>query len=480
MGIKTGRKRKQKGITLVLAASLICTTACGAPEAGNEETQPAVQENTATETEILSEEALVESAEKVPEYVQPEMKGEITVSVYQSEEWLDMAVQMFEEKYPDMTVTVTPFFMGEDSYQVENGGTSLVDRPAGQTKEDYAMWLNTQLISGGAGDLVVTSDGLAVDKYLNMGVFEDLSSYLERTPEFSEDSSDMNINIIDAYRTETGALYQFPISAMACPLLMYQAEVVEDTGTRNQIEGKSLTWQEAVKLAEDIYQNTTLSGVTMPDARTFLGNIFTKEVVDSVNYESGTVQLQEKELNAVLDGFEELKNYNVYTWDPSTIRIFGLDYTADVEAAEYILMNQEYVAAQWKMPDGKVYLSPYFAKDFGMNSRSENKELAWEFLRFLLSDEVQTLPSFPYAGINKNGLKARVDNYCETCGFADRSDEFVELIEGWISAIDGYQAEDTDLIQIGDGILAEYLDGSLKKEEVLSQVQFRLEQYLSE
>lgn len=454
---------RRKAVALIMAASMLCVGACGNGGDPQGSTQKA--------------DAVSEAAE-VPELVQPEMKGELSVSVYQSEEWLDMAVQMFEKKYPDMKVTVTPFYTGEDSTVVENGGESLVDRPAGQTKEDYATWLNTQLISGDAGDIVITSDGLAVDKYRNMGVFEDLAPYLAGSKEFNDD--DYYMNIFEAYKTESGALYQFPVSAMACPLYMFDTRVVEESGTRDQIEGKALTWQEAVKLAQQMYDNSSLSGVAMPEARTILGNIFTKEVVDSVDYDNGQVNLKADELKEVLDAFDEFGYYNIYAWDPDSIRVFGLDYTADVENASMVLTNNEYVAAQWKQSDGKVHLSPYFTKDFGINSKSENKALAWEFLRFLLSDDVQTLPSFPYAGINKNGLKARVENYCETAGVADQSDAYLKLVGSWIACIDGYEAEDTDLIQIGDGILSEYMDGSLSEDEAIDEVKFRLEQYLSE
>lgn len=414
-------------------------------------------------------------------YVQPEMKGEITVSVYQSEEWLEMAVQMFEKKYPDMKVRVEPFYTGMDTYIVENGGVSLVDRPTGQTKEDYATWLNTQLLSGNAGDIIITSEGLAIQKYENMGVFEDLSFYLDNTAEFNEESYHMNI--FDAYRTETGELYQFPVSAMACPLFIFDKKIAEETGKAENINGKAMTWREALTLGEEMYDASSLPGKGMPEARTILANIFTKEVAASVDYTNEKVQLREKELFEILEAFDEFGYYNAYTWDAGSdnFKIFGLEYTPDTTAAGVLVMSGGCLAAQWMQSDGKVHLSPYFTKDFGINSRSENKDLAWEFLKFLLSDEVQTLPAFPYAGINKNGLRARIETYCSTSEIFDgRSEEMLKMIDGWLSLVNGYRPEDTDLIQLGDGILAEFLDGTLTAEEAVQEAGFRLEQYLSE
>lgn len=415
-----------------------------------------------------------------PLYMQPEMKGEIIVSVYQSEEWMEMAVQMFEEKYPGVKVQVEPFYTGRDSVVVEGSGSTLVDRPAGQTKEDYATWLNAQLMSGSAGDIVGTSDGLAIQKYENMGVFEDLSLYLEGAAEINDESCYMNI--FESYRTETGELYQFPVSAMACPLFMFNAEIVQETGNLSKIKGKSLTWREALTLAEEMYDASDMPGRCLPEARAILGNIFTKTVVDSVDYDNNKVKLQETELLEILGAFEEFNYYNTYMGAEETgdFKVMGLEYTPDTTAAGVLVMSGEYIAAQWKQADGKVHLSPYFARDFGINSQSKNKALAWEFLRFLLSDEVQTLPSFPYAGINKKGLRERVEAYCDADNLQGQSDEMLKMISDWLTQINGYRMEDTDLIQIGDAILMDFMDGSLTAEETVREAKFRLEQYLSE
>lgn len=413
-------------------------------------------------------------------YVQPEMKGEIAVSVYQSEEWLEMAVQMFEKKYPNMKVKIEAFYTGVDTFEVENGGASMIDRPAGQTKEDYATWLNTQLLSGSAGDIIITSEGLAIDKYENMGVFEDLAPYLANSGELNTDEYYMNI--FDTYKTESGALYQFPVSAMACPLIAFDGKIVQETGHIAEIEGKTMTWREALTLAEEMYDESSLPGKSLPEARAILGNIFTKEVIASLDYGSGEIRLREKELMEVLEAFDEFGYYDTYMWDESgsNFRVFGLEYTPDTTMANMV-MGGEFAAAQWKQSDGKVHLSPYFTKDFGINSQSEKKSLSWEFLKFLLSDEVQTLPAFPYAGINKNGLKTRVEMYCATSETSkNKSEEMFNLIDEWLSQVNGYRAEDTDLIQVGDAILAEFMDGSLTTEETVKEVEFRLKQYLSE
>lgn len=474
--------KKKRVWVLILAMISVCfVTACSQKDSATEEKEKSIPSETISKEESSSQQEEKEQEElneTEQSYVQPEMKGEISVSVYQSEEWMEMAVQMFENKYPDMKVNIQDFYTGTDTFTAEGGGATLNPRPAGQTKEDYAIWLNTELMSGNAGDIVITSDGLPVGKYENMGVFEDLTPYLAGSGEITEDGYYMNI--FDAYRTDSGALYQFPLSAKVSPLFMFNQGIVEETGLLQDTDGKSLTWREALTLAEEMYDSSSLSGKKMPQPRSFLGNIFTKEVIDSVDYVGKMVKLREKELLEILVAFDEFNKYDIHEFKPDTFEVFLLSYNEDISSARLVISGSD-VATQWKYSDGKVHLSPYFAKDFGINSQSQNKALAWEFLKFLASDEVQTLPTFPYAGVNKNGVRARIETYSQVYQMpAEEIEEIVKLIDGWLVQVNGYRSEDTDLIQIGDAILQEFLDGSLTAEEAVAEVAFRLEQHLSE
>lgn len=479
--------RKRRFALLLAAVSLLCLTACGKTDTEAGGTGDATVEEGTQSTENVSDASLLEETdpEETPDntpepYVQPEMKGEITITLYQTPEWLEMAVELFENKYPDMTVTIESFFDGADTYIIEGDSTWTTERPAGQTREDYVAWLNTHLITGDVGDIISTSEGLAVGKYGSMGVFEDLTPYLASATEINEEGYHMNI--FDAYRTQSGALYIFPLAAMPSPLITFNKEIVDETGLLPETEGKSMTWREALTLAEKMYDASALPGKRFTDPQSILWNVFTKEVIASVDYENGQIALREKEMLEVLNAFEEFEQYDIFQFDPNnpSFEVFTLPYINDTMAAREITLGN-YAAVQWKQSDGKVHLSPYFTYDFGVNSRSENKALAWEFLKFLLSDEIQTLPAFPYAGINKNGLQTRINTYCQERDIpAEEAEEMLRMINGWISQIDGYRPEDTDLIQIGDAIMAEFLRGNLTPQEAVDEAAFRLEQYLSE
>jgi multiple sugar transport system substrate-binding protein len=415
-------------------------------------------------------------------YVQPEMSGEISISVYESAEWLETAVLLFAKKYPDMEVRIQSFYQGTDMLITEGGSVTMNPRPAGQTREDYIAQLNTQLLSGNAADIVITSIGLPIGRYIQMGVFEDLSFYLESAEEISDDA--YYWNIFDACRTKSGALYQLPLSAMAIPLLRFEKELMEHTGLGPAPGTAALTWREALDLGKAMYQASTLPNTFLDDAGTIVGNLFTKAAVAAVDYDTGKITLDRESLLRLLAVYEELEDYRTVPegfdfYSNEYHQPYTRSYQSDVEAALGVLSGQG-VCLQWKHDDGNVYLSPYYALDFGITAQSRNQGPAWEFLRFLLSEEVQTLPSFPYAGVNRKGLQARVEGYLATAGLSEKAEEVLAMVDGWVSQITAYRSEDSELIQLTESLTKAFKEGELTAQETIDTLASRLEQYMNE
>ena len=402
---------------------------------------------------------------------EPEGKAVLQINVDQSYEWLETAVQMFQKKNPDITIEV----------QVFNGKAGDEEWNEADAQKEYAIWLDGQLLSGDAGDIVLTSAGLHVEKYEDTGLLEDMTPYLESAEEIREDGFYMNI--FDAFRSESGALYELPIAGMASPLFTFNRTVAEETGVLAVLEAaekKSMTWEEALALGEEMFQTSTHPRRALLVEQSFLFNIFRQEVAASVDYANAQVQLREKELYDVLAAYEKIDYYNSISDREQPSWAFGLVNVEDTTVANSNLRGYE-LNFQWERSDGKIYIFPHTLVNFAITGQSEQKTLAWEFLKFLLSDEVQTLPEFPYASINKNGLRARVSAYCEEYEVPEENiEEMVNLLDEWLTQIDAYVPEDLSLLIMTYSVWEEFANGNLTTEEVIQEVELRLEQYLSE
>lgn len=415
------------------------------------------------------------------------MEGELTISVYKSPEWLETAARKFEDKNPGVTVSIHSFAdpASEMDIYTDSGLDSSGSVATGQTREDYLSELNTKILSQEAEDLIMTSEGLPVERYAYMGVFEDLSGYLEKEKDFNEENYFMNI--FEACRLKDGGIYQFPLSAMAVPMMTFDNALIENTGAGPEEGVLKITWREALDLAKEMYDKSTLENTFMVNMRGTVGNIFTKAAIEGVDYQTGTVQLDRERLMNILKVFVEMAEYKELpkNWDFSTEshEPFNLRYQLDDEVAREMLFDDHMTALQWEHEDGNVYLCPYYALDFGITSNSTQKELAWEFLKFLSSDEIQTLPSLPWAGVNRKGLYARIAGSCASSEREYTPEEVKQvqqLVEGWVEQISAYRQEDAELITMTEQELDNFLTSKTSALETIDSLERKLQQYVSE
>ena len=119
---------------LALFVCMVCLlSGCGNAQTQNEEDLQSKGSNIPSSNETTEQ--------KKEEYVQPEMKGEITVSAFMEQEFLTAAARQFMDLYPDVKVTVNVYH--------ETSGTG--------SAEDYQTYLNTKIMTGKAEDIILNS-----------------------------------------------------------------------------------------------------------------------------------------------------------------------------------------------------------------------------------------------------------------------------------------------------------------------------------
>lgn len=452
---------KTKGRKLL--ALFVCMV-CLFSGCGNAQTQN--EENLQSDgTDISSSNGTTEQEE---EYVQPEMKGEITVSSFMEQEFLTAAAEQFMDLYPDVKVTV-------NVYNETSGAGSV---------EDYQNYLNTKIMTGKAEDIILNSF-LPVEKYSEMGVFVDLSRYISLTPEFTEENYFMNV--LQSAKEKSGEIYLIPYMAKFDVVGFSDTLLSEQTGMENRLQ--SAGFSDRMEIAKELVSNTSKKNafLIMTNEVQYADYLIEDKLSDFIDVEKKSVNLDSDAYITLLKEVKELSDNHAFDADVdfyNTEYYYAATCDYDVQAAFYELDEQSGLSYSMPIADseGKVAVNANYC--MALNSASQNKDLAWEFMKYLLSEEVQTLPSVHGLAINKKGFDAAVERYYNfyaesNSGSVDK-EEYGKLLQDWMEQINDCDTVDSAIWTLIEEENGKFFEGKQTAEDTASVLQRKIEQYFNE
>ena len=306
----------------------------------------------------------------------------ITVSVPASNRQLEVAISKFQKEHPEYRIDIQTYPSSDNETYVKN--------------------LNTQILSGKGPDIISVA-GLPYDKYVSKNILANLSDMMAGDKSF--DKSKYYTNIFDAMKTN-GSLYVLPTS-FTFNVLMANQEILEKSSIK--IDDGQWTWNDFKSASEKVTQKdgtgagnrAALPGVSSMD----MLNLFTggsySNYIDTDNKKAsftseGFIDL----LNTVKAfGDEKLVNSNVQTDMASVLEAGGrgsiVFYPCNMDDyVMYWFMKSAFndKLSLYNIPSAGNSGSRTFTTNslYAMNKNSKHTEIAWEFLKMLLSDEIQS------------------------------------------------------------------------------------------
>ena len=467
------RKGKSWLWVLLSVASVLCGCGSGVVPENNVRQSDAPMQETAGTSGTEERPGTQEKTPDVQEtvyYVPPEMKGEVTISCLFAEEFLNTAAAQFMKLYPDVKVTV-------NSYQ-ESSGESTV--------EDYRTYLNTKIMTGKAEDILFTGF-LPITKYSEMGVFEDLSGYIQKTPELNNENYFMNV--LEAAKEEGGEIYIVPYMARF-DTLAFSAELMsEHSGNGSGMQG--ICFGTAMDLAKQLVDETDESNAFLIQMNqvSYAHYLIKDSIGKFVDGRSKKVNLDSSEYIALLESVKSLSENGYFD---SEIDFYNMEYyfaaecDYDVQAAYYSMDTKSGTNHCMPLTDAEGRTLMKSNSCVAINSASENKDLAWEFIRYLLSDQVQTSPSFHGPTVSRKGLEAVAGRYYAFykegnggAGFGSEA-EYKAILESWMEQINGCDTLDGAIMDLVDEENSKYFSGQQTAEDTAKRLKRQLEQYFNE
>lgn len=308
------------------------------------------------------------------------------------------------------------------------------------TTDDYTLGqtrLNTDIVSGKMPDILMVDGTMPVNSYISKGLLADFNEMMEQDPEFNR--SDYLENIFDAYSTN-GKLYQ----------LVPQFSVTTVVGKTSNVGDASGWTLDEMKQAVEAKGGDTVAFFDTTKS-SFLNYYIWMCSEQVVNWETGECFFDGDGFIKVLEYANTLpekldesryndesfwRNYEVmYREDQVLLEIYGLSSYRDFNSLEQRSFGEDVTLIGFPSED-RNGSSIAGNMTFAMNAKSKNKEAAWDFIKYFLSDEYQDKLEWGFP-VKLSSLEAQAKKAQEKPFWLDEKGNKVEYDETyWIDNVE--------------------------------------------
>jgi ABC-type glycerol-3-phosphate transport system substrate-binding protein len=418
-----------------------------------------------------------------------ENKKTITAVVRRSERYLQTAVSLFQKNNPD--------------YKIELEYMDSTDN-----NESYMQNLNTNILSGKGPDILQTSR-LPYDKYTSKDILVDLNELISKDKSF--DVNQYYTNILDGVKVN-GHMYFMPIMFTFNALLANKG-ILDEAGIT--IDSSKWTWNDFKTAAGKVVQKDADGNVI----RTALPNVSPSDLLSwfvmlgdfsrFVDNEKKTSSFDSPDFMQMLELVKSFGDNNL------TSKGNFKSSMADVTEAAYrgaIVFLPEPIQGYIDygmvkgMFAGKVSVLSFPSENasasgtfnanetYGIASYSKYKDAAWEFIKTLISEKIQSNMQMGGFAVNKAAQKNLADQALEQMSNGNvkmnmEGKEFsldkitredINYIDSMIPKLNKYFSIDNQVVQIVMDEAAAYFSGDKSVEETAKLIQNRVNTYLNE
>lgn len=318
----------------------------------------------------------------------------IVFSMFFPDEMLKEAKLKYEEKHPNITIDLQ--YVESDNAHME------------AELEKYVKTTNTAMLSGKGPDLIML-DMLPAEKYVGQHLLADLSDWLKQDPAFN--NGDYFNNILENSRTGDG-LYSVPLGFFL-NALVGDGAAIKQTGI--QIDDQSWTWESFADTAGKLKQHGTGQAALISQPKYLLGEMVKENYRKFVDEENRKAYFDTAAFTDLMQQVKTLFGDGiVMNAAEATGPVNAYFQTLNINSAwDYLVTLKESgkeakLYAKPRAEDAKAGGYFYTYKSIGINAKSTVKQEAWDFLQFLMSEEMQPAPERAGFPINKKVYEKQV------------------------------------------------------------------------
>lgn len=363
----------RKAMSILFTFIMVMVSACTAPAGGNAGGAQTSNEGQANTEQVKNGTGTTETSGTK----NSTEKKTIVFSTYFSDDFFVEAKKRYEAKHPNITI---------DLQYIETSNEN--DAAAW---EKFEKTTNVAMLSGKGPDLI-QMDQLPSGDYIKKKLLANIGDMIDKDPSFMKEQ--YFSNVLDGIKVN-GGIYGMPMGFFVYGL-MGNETVIEKSGVK--IDDSNWNWEQFTDIAKEIVKkaggNHFALGGSSPEY--MITDLVNGQYATFVDLESGKAFFDSA---AFIELLKEVK----FMFDEKMMRedyIGGIFYNADIVSPEsYIrdlrmseFMKEPYKSKLYPKPNASGQQAGGFFRTYktlGINERSAVKDEAWDFVKFMLSDEMQ-------------------------------------------------------------------------------------------
>ncbi|MEC0225651.1 ABC transporter substrate-binding protein [Paenibacillus alba] len=407
----------------------------------------------------------------------------ITISVVTSNRFLELAKKKYEAANPGVTIELKPSYIAPKP----KDGAMTPTRASGYDPaavEKHVATVNAELMNGNASDLIMV-DTLAYTKYADKKLLVDLQAYMNKEKDFNENNYYMNI--FDALKYKKG-LYAITPSVVA-DIWFGNSDRIKDL----KLDPNSWTWNQFSQKLGDLAKKGGDPVVEYTPPEYFTSKRVSENIDKFMKLDEKKANFKSPEFTSLLN---EIKSYydKKILQEPKSNGNKGMTSggSAGFKEAFINLKLQNFDSLSFGkrlFANPQVFMPPTENGSKGnsfnvgmllaMNEKSKNKDRAWDFLKFLLSEKMQSERDLGGLPVNKKTAEAQISTL-ETAGENKLSPDEVgkaKEIMPQLKRYGGMEPKINDIVMEETGL---FFKGEKTAEDVAKTLQNRVTLYMEE
>ncbi|MGG3307941.1 extracellular solute-binding protein [Paenibacillus lautus] len=323
-------------------------------------------------------------------------KKTIVFSMFFPDEQFQKAKKNYEVLHPNIEIKLQTGYTDDSHVEAD--------------EEKFVKNTNTAMLAGKGPDLLQSAEYmniLPMDNYVKHHLLVDLGEWMDKDSTFRKE--DYFGNILDNSRTGKG-LYSMPLAFF---LEGFAGDVDAIAKTGIQVNDTAWSWNDFINTANQL----AAASETHPSALVFGGpeDLLAEIAMDNyplfVDTASHKANFESASFTGLMNQVKSMYDNHIVTTDPRSKAYFRTihinspwDYL--VSLREYGENMKYYMKPHAQETTAGGYFRPY--KSISMNVNSKVKEEAWDFIKFMMSGEIETPSTKAGFPINKKSFANQI------------------------------------------------------------------------